>query len=63
MLLVGREHAVNHGLDRGLDRHKGRAQLVRDVGGKTTFKLVALLDVVGHGVEGLTQTGDLVVAG
>ncbi len=47
-LFVGFEHAVHHGLHRGLDGHERRAQLVRHVGGQAPFQLAIALDGVRH---------------
>ena len=62
MLLVGRQHAVLHGLDGRLDRLKRRAQLVRDVGGQAALHLAIGLDRVGHLVKRLAEEPDLVIA-
>ena len=61
-LLVGRQHAVLHRLDGGLDRLQRRAQLVRDVGGEPALQLAVGLDSVGHLVERLPEEPDLVLA-
>ena len=61
-LFIGDEHAIDHGFDRGLDSHERRAELVRNVGDQATFHIAVRLDRIGHLVEGLAQTSDLIIA-
>ncbi len=61
-LLVGLEHAVDHGFHRGLDGHQRGAQLVGHIGYQAPFQLAVLLHGIGHQVEHVAQAGDLVVA-
>ena len=61
-LLVNWQHAVDHGLNRSLDGHERRAKLVRHIGRQAPFKLTVALDRSRHGVEGLSELGNLVLA-
>ena len=56
------EHAIDHRLNGRLDGHKRRAQLMGNVGYQPALQLAVLLHGIGHGVEHITQTGNLVGA-
>ena len=63
MLVVGRKHAVLHGLDRHQHGHQRRTQLMGNVAGESVLKLDIALKVVGHAVKGLAELANLVIAG
>lgn len=61
-LFIGLEHAIHNGLDRRLNRHEGRAQLMRHVSGKAALKFLVALNAFGHGVKRFSKLGDFVFA-
>ena len=63
MLLIGLEDAVLDGLDRGLNGHERRAQLMGDIAYELTLEVAVALDGVGHLVETLPELPELVVTG
>ena len=63
MLLIGLEDAVLDGLDRGLNGHERRAQLMGDIAYELTLEVAVALDGVGHLVETLPELPELIVTG
>ena len=53
MLVICRQHTILHGLDGCEDGHERRAQLMRNVAGKTVLELEVLLERRCHVVKGL----------
>lgn len=62
VLVFGRDGAVQHAVDKALDGGHGRAQLVSDIAHEAAAGLVDFFQAAGHGVKGLGQLGQLIVA-